>query len=185
MSKIGKIPVKIPNGVEVNIDNGFIVIKGPKGELKQLIHRGIDIKVADNKINIEVSNTNDRSLRSLWGLTRSLINNMVIGVTQGYEKKLEVNGVGYRVALKGDRLNLEVGFSHPVEFKLPKGLEAKVEKNVITVAGIDKQQVGEISAQIRKIKPPEPYKGKGIKYLEETIRRKAGKVMKSAEGGGK
>lgn len=186
MSKIGRIPIKLPDGVEMKVSPDNIVsVKGPKGELKQALSSGVKIDIADNVATVSVKNQDDKEQRSLWGLSRSLVNNMVIGTSQGYEKKLEINGVGYRAAIKGKTLTLEVGFSHPVVFNLPEQIEAKIEKNIITITGIDKQIVGEISAQIRKIKPPEPYKGKGIKYVEETIRRKAGKVMKSAEGASK
>ncbi len=183
MSKVGKIPIKLPQGVELKINpDNIVVVKGPKGELQQQLHSGVIIEVKDSAVSVSVKDPDDKELRSLWGLSRALINNMIVGTTQGYEKKLEINGVGYRAAMKGKTLTLEVGYSHPVDFPLPEGIEIKVEKNVITVSGINKQIVGEISAQIRKIRPPEPYKGKGIKYMDEVIRRKAGKVMKSAEG---
>ena len=165
----------------INIQDGDI--KHTIEILKKLTEEGF-IKIEGDKI-VVIRPTEQKRHRALHGLYRSLINNMVIGVSQGFEKKLEINGVGYRAAIKGKTLTLEVGFSHPVVFNLPEEVEAKIEKNIITITGINKQIVGEISAQIRKIKPPEPYKGKGIKYVEETIRRKAGKVMKSAEGASK
>lgn len=182
MSKIGKTPISLPSGVKVSVDNdNLIKIKGQKGELGQKLAPYVTLKQADNQILVSVKDPADRNQRSVWGLSRSLINNMVRGVTQGYEKKLEINGVGYRAALKGKILVLNVGFSHPVEFALPEGIEAKIDKNIITLLSIDKQLVGEIASQIRRIRPPEPYKGKGIKYIDEVIRRKAGKVAKSTE----
>lgn len=183
MSKIGKIPVPVPAGVTVSVDAAnLVVVKGPKGELSQQLLPSVIIEQAENELQVKVKNPDDRSQRAVWGLSRSLLFNMVHGVSQGYERKLEINGVGYRAVAAGQLITLNLGYSHPVEFQLPQGITAKVEKNLITLSGIHKQQIGEIAAQIRKLRPPEPYKGKGIKYLEETIRRKAGKAVKSAEG---
>ena len=176
MSRLGKQPIGIPEGTQVKIEDGFIVVKGAKGELKQKLHNLVKVDVGDKEIKVSVKNSEDRKERAFWGLFYSLINNMVTGVNEGFEKKLEVNGVGYRVALQGKKLVLNVGFSHPVEFDLPEGISAQVEGNVITVIGADKQQVGEIAAQIRKVRKPEPYKGKGIKYIDEVIKRKEGKT---------
>jgi large subunit ribosomal protein L6 len=183
MSKIGKTPIQIPTGVEFRVDEANqVVVKGPKGELTRKFDRSVGFELKNNKVIVSVKNPDNKMQRALWGLSRSLLNNMVIGSNLGYEKKLEINGVGYRAALQGKSLNFNLGFSHPVIFEVPSGIEAKVEKNVITISGIDKQQVGEIAAQIRHLKPPEPYKGKGIRYIDEVVRRKAGKVAKTAEG---
>lgn len=180
MSRIGKNPIQIPEKVEVKVNDGLIVVKGEQGELKQKIHPQVLVEIEDKQVVIKIKNDKDKLQKSLWGTTRQLINNMILGVTQGFEKKLEVNGVGYRVQLNGKLLVLNVGYSHPVEFKVPDGIDISVEKNIITVSGIDKQLVGETAAQIRKVRKPEPYKGKGIKYVDEVIRRKMGKQAKAA-----
>jgi len=179
MSRIGKKPILIPEKVGVKISNHLVVVSGPKGELKRNVHSLIKIEVKDKEIVLNIKNEDDKLEKSLWGTERQLINNMIVGVNEGFSKKLEINGVGYRAATSGKSLTLSVGYSHPVEFKIPEGIDVSVEKNLITVSGIDKQQVGEISAQIRKIRKPEPYKGKGIKYVDEVIIRKAGKQAKS------
>lgn len=176
MSRIGKQPVVIPEGVTVEIIDRTINVSGKKGKLQEKLVPGVDVKIEDNKIIVSVKNPEDKKQRAKWGLQRSLINNMVNGVTNGYEKKLEVNGVGYRVSLQGKKIVLNVGFSHPVEYNLPETVEAVVEKNVITLTSFDKHLIGQTAAEIRNIKKPEPYKGKGIKYSDEIIRRKAGKV---------
>lgn len=181
MSRVGKKPISVPAGVEVKIENEAVIVKGPKGELKQELHPRIKVAKDEEGIKVNVDSTKDKFGRSLWGLFRNLIKNMVLGVTVGFEKKLEINGVGYRVALQGGKVILNVGFSHPVEYSLPKGISAAVEKNVITISGIDKQLVGEVAAQIRSVRKPEPYKGKGIKYIDEVIRRKSGKQAKASE----
>jgi large subunit ribosomal protein L6 len=185
MSRIGKLPVKIPGEVKATLEGDVIKIKGPKGELKQEIHPRVKIDLKEGEVIVTVKDPEDKDDRSLWGLFRVLINNMVIGVTKGFEKKLEINGVGFKAASSGQKVILNVGFSHPVTFPFPAGIAVKVEKNVMTVSGIDKQMVGEIAAEIRAIKPPEPYKGKGIKYIDEVIRRKAGKAAKTAGEGAK
>ena len=179
MSRIGKKPILIPEKVDVKISNGLVVVSGPKGELKRNVNSLIKIEIKDKEIVLNIKNEDDKLEKSLWGTERQLINNMIVGVNEGFSKKLEINGVGYRAATSGKSLTLSVGYSHPVEFKIPEGIDVSVEKNLITVSGIDKQQVGEISAQIRKIRKPEPYKGKGIKYVDEVIIRKAGKQAKS------
>ncbi len=176
MSRLGKLPIKIPAGTQVSIDKGVIIVKGPKGELKQELHKLVKIENTPEEIIVKVKNENDKEERSLWGLFRALINNMVVGVNTGYEKKLEIKGVGYKVAVAGNKINLSLGFSHPIEFPLPAGTSAVAEGNSLTISGIDKQLVGELAAQIRKLRKPEPYKGKGIKYSDEVIRRKAGKA---------
>lgn len=181
MSRIGKLPIAIPNGVTITVDNqkdsGTITVTGPKGSLTQFTMPGIT--VAQQESNIIVSRIDDEAPnRAKHGLMRSLVNNMVVGVTTGFTKKLEINGVGYRVAMAGQGLKLNLGFSHDVNFKLPEGVNAAVEQNIITISGISKQQVGQVAAEIRALKKPEPYKGKGIKYEGERIIRKSGKSGK-------
>lgn len=177
MSRIGKLPIKIPSGVTITVDSGFVTVNGPKGELTQFITPDVTVKVEDG--NLTVTRRDDtKPSKSQHGLMRALINNMVTGVTKGFEKKLEVNGVGFRVGMAGTDLELSLGFSHPVKYKAPTGVQITTNKMEITVSGIDKQQVGQAAAEIRELKKPEPYKGKGIKYADETIRRKAGKTGK-------
>lgn len=180
MSRIGNKPVELPAGVTLSIEGNVIAVKGPKGELKEQLQRGIVVKIVDNKV--EISRKNDeKQTKAFHGLVRSLISNMVEGVTKGYEKRLEMIGTGYRVALQGNKLVLSVGFSHPVEIEQPQGIQFKTEgNNKIIINGISKYLVGQVSANIRKVRPPEPYKGKGIKYQDEHIRRKAGKAVKAA-----
>ena len=176
MSRVGKNPVVVPKGVEVNIDNNnHLTVKGPKGELQRDLPIEMEITVNTNEIIVQRPN-DLKKMKSLHGLTRSLINNMVIGVSNGYEKKLEVNGVGYRAQKQGKKLVLNLGYSHPVEMEDPEGLESTVDGQIITVSGIDKEKVGQYAAEIREKRRPEPYKGKGIKYVEEHIRRKVGKT---------
>lgn len=179
MSRIGKKPIELPEKVEVKIEGSDLTVKGPKGELRLRIHPAVKISREANLILVNVGDENDAKQRALWGLTRTLAANMIEGVTKGFEKKLEINGIGYKAGVNGQKLILNVGYSHPVEFVVPAGVTVKVEANVITVAGIEKRLVGEIAAQIRAIKKPEPYKGKGIKYLDEQVRRKAGKAAKA------
>lgn len=179
MSRIGKIPIEIPNDVKVTIDNHRISVSGPKGTLQQTFRPEVKIIFDGGKLNIE--RVSDSKLaKSQHGLVRTLVANMIKGVTEGWEKKLELSGVGYRALLDGkEKLILQVGYSHPVEFIVPSGIEFAVEgNNKITVLGLDKAHVGQIAAQIRKVRPPEPYKGKGIHYLGEKIRRKVGKTGK-------
>ncbi len=171
----------MPEGAEAKIQDNFIVVKGKKGELKQELHNLVKVEIKDRIISVSVKRPEVKKERAFWGLYRSLINNMVAGVSEGYEKKLEVIGVGYRVALAGKKIILNVGYSHPVDFPLPKGISAQVEGNAITISGIDKQLVGETAARIRKVRKPEPYKGKGIKYIDEIIRRKEGKAAAKGE----
>jgi large subunit ribosomal protein L6 len=172
------MPIAIPAGVTVEVaENNHVTVKGPKGTLERTLPSEMDIKVEGAEV--IVTRPNDlKKMKSLHGLTRTLINNMVIGVTEGYEKKLEVNGVGYRVQKSGKNLTLHLGYSHPVDMVDPEGLESVVEGNVITIKGIDKEKVGQYAAEIRDKRRPEPYKGKGIKYMDEVIRRKAGKTGK-------
>ncbi|MCM1498278.1 MAG: 50S ribosomal protein L6 [Clostridium sp.] len=178
MSRIGRMPIAVPAGVTVDIaENNQVTVKGPKGTLQRVLPAEMDIKLEGDQV--VVTRPNDlKKMKSLHGLTRTLINNMVIGVTDGYTKVLEVNGVGYRVAKQGKKLVLNLGYSHPVEMEDPEGLESKVEGNTITVSGIDKEKVGQYAAEIREKRTPEPYKGKGIKYADEVIRRKVGKTGK-------
>jgi large subunit ribosomal protein L6 len=176
MSRLGKLPIAIPKGTTVLLTADLLSVKGPKGTLTQLIPAEVKLAITDEQISVTVMDADDKKQRALWGLMRSLIRNMVEGVNKGFEKKLEINGVGYKMASAGDKVNLSLGFSHPVVFNLPKGITAVVEGKFITIAGFDKQLVGETAASIRRLKEPEPYKGKGIKYVDEVIRRKAGKT---------
>ena len=179
MSRIGRMPIALPAGVTVDIaENNKVTVKGPKGTLERVLPAEMEIKL--DGTTVTVSRPNDlKKMKSLHGLTRTLINNMVVGVSQGYEKKLEVNGVGYKAAKNGKVLNLSLGYSHPVEMVDPEGLEVAVEgQNLIIVKGIDKEKVGQYAAEIRSKREPEPYKGKGIKYVDEVIRRKVGKTGK-------
>ena len=179
MSRIGRMPIAIPAGVTVDIaENNKVTVKGPKGTLERVLPTEMEIKVENNEV--VVTRPNDlKKMKSLHGLTRTLINNMVVGVTNGYEKVLEVNGVGYKAAKQGKKLVLSLGYSHPVEMEDPEGVEAIVEgQNKIIVKGIDKEKVGQYAANIREKRQPEPYKGKGIKYADEVIRRKVGKTGK-------
>src|SRR3989344_442622 len=179
MSRIGKKPVIVPSGVEVKINAGDISVIGPKGTLPLTLHPHVTAKLEENNVLVQVKNPDLKEDKALWGLYRAIIANMIRGVTEGFEKKLEVNGVGYRAAVSGNKLVLNLGFSHPVEMEIPQGLTATVEKNVITVSGIDRQAVGQLAAVIRSQKPPEPYKGKDIRYIDEVVRRKAGKAAKA------
>ena len=178
MSRIGRLPVVVPAGVEVTItENNEVTVKGPKGTLEKALTREMDIKLEDG--HVVVTRPSDlKKMKSLHGLTRTLIQNMVTGVSEGYEKVLEVNGVGYRAAKQGKKLVLSLGYSHPVEMEDPEGLESAVDGNKIIVKGIDKERVGQYAAEIRDKRRPEPYKGKGIKYADEVIRRKVGKTGK-------
>ncbi|MFH1890410.1 MAG: 50S ribosomal protein L6 [Candidatus Kuenenbacteria bacterium] len=181
MSRIGKKPIKIPVGTTVNIDGQVVTAKGPKGELSYKVHPSVKIGKKDNSLELSISRVEDKKEKELWGTNRQIVNNVIIGVSDGYTRQLEINGVGYKAELKGNILALHVGYSHSIEFELPEGVIARVEKNVITLESIDKQLLGETAARIRKVRKPEPYKGKGIKYMEEVIRRKAGKQVKVAE----
>lgn len=174
MSRIGKKPVIILPGVEVKIEGKEISAKGPKGVLSMKMAPEISFEIKDKEI-ILTPKAEDLKSKALWGLMRTLLSNMIDGVTKGFEKRLEINGVGFKAAVEGKRLSVNVGYSHPVYIEAPAGIEFKVEKNVIIVTGIDKELVGQISASIRRVKPPEPYKGKGIKYADEVIKKKLGK----------
>lgn len=181
MSRIGKMPIDIPAGVDVTIDGSTVTVKGPKGELTRTVHKNITVE-KDGAV-ITVTRPNDENLnKSLHGLTRTLIANMVEGVSKGYSKELEVNGVGYRAQKNGNELVLTVGFSHPVTFKENDDIKIEVPgPNKIIISGSDKQKVGQFAAEVREVRPPEPYKGKGIKYVDEFIRRKEGKAAKGGK----
>jgi large subunit ribosomal protein L6 len=178
MSRIGRLPVAIPSGVDITIDGQAVKVKGPKGELSHVVAEPITVEKGD--AGLEVKRPNDeRQSRALHGLTRSLINNMVLGVTEGYEKKMEIHGTGYRVAAKGSDLEFSLGYSHPILIQAPAGINFAVENPTrFSVQGIDKQLVGEVAANIRKLRKPDPYKGKGVRYAGEQIRRKVGKAGK-------
>ena len=178
MSRIGRLPITVPAGVEVNIDGATVSVKGPKGKLNHVVASPISVSLEENTVSV-TRPTDDRVARSLHGLTRTLIDNMIIGVTQGYSKGLEIHGTGYRVQAKGSDLEFALGYSHPVNVSAPEGISFTVEgANKLTVSGISKQQVGEVAANIRKLRKPDPYKGKGVRYAGEIIRRKVGKAGK-------
>ena len=179
MSRIGKKPIQVPSGVDVQVSDSEIRAKGPKGELKLALHPHVRLERAGDVLTVSVKDEENKKDRALWGLFNRLAANLIVGVTKGYEKSLEFVGVGYKVSLAGKTVKMDVGFSHEVEFPLPAGIDAKVDKNTLTLSGIDKQLVGETAARIRRIRKPEPYKGKGIKYVDEVIRRKAGKSAKA------
>ncbi|MGI8879495.1 MAG: 50S ribosomal protein L6 [Jatrophihabitans sp.] len=178
MSRIGKLPVTLPSGVDVSIDGQLVVVKGPKGTLEHTVAEPITVSQADGTLEVQRPD-DERESKALHGLSRTLINNMVVGVTDGYRKSLEIVGTGYRVQARGGDLEFALGFSHPVIIKAPKGISFTVESPTrFAVAGIDKQQVGEVAANIRKLRKPDPYKGKGVRYQGEVVRRKAGKTGK-------
>lgn len=182
MSRIGKLPVAIPAGVKIAVEGGAVRLEGPKGKLQASVPSGVDVKVEGNLLRIE-RQTEDRKIRALHGLTRKLIANMTQGVSQGFTRVLDINGVGYRAEVKGQEIHMTLGYSHPVVFRLPAGVTAAVERQVIiTLSSADRQVLGETAAKLRSLRPPEPYKGKGIKYREEVIKRKAGKAVGSAGG---
>jgi large subunit ribosomal protein L6 len=175
MSRVGNLPIVIPQGVKVDINKNLVTIEGPKGKMKQEVKSEIEFNLENNLLKITRRNET-KPVKALHGLYRSLLNNMVIGVSKGFEKKLAINGVGYRAEVKGQMLILNLGYSNPVEYPIPEGIKITVETNTkVTVGGISKEQVGQVCAEIRFLRPPEPYKGKGIKYEDETIRRKVGK----------
>lgn len=175
MSRIGKQPITVPEKVNVTISDRKIDVKGPKGELSFTHHEGVTVGEEDKNLIVKPVDASNKN-RALWGLTRTLVNNMMVGVTTGFTKNLEFNGVGYKAAVKGRSLVLNLGYSHPIDYELPEGVDAKVTKNVIELSGCNKELVGFAAAKIRSFRKPEPYKGKGIKYSDETIIRKAGKT---------
>ena len=182
MSRIGKQPVEVPNGVTIEINGSNVAVKGSKGELKKDFHKDMQIKLEENSLTVSRTG-NSKQQRSLHGLTRNILKNMVEGVTKGFERKLEIIGIGYRATANKNKITMTLGYSHPVEFIAPQGVEFKMDeekKNIITISGIDKQTLGEVAAKVRSFRPPEPYKGKGIKYMEERVVRKAGKSAAKA-----
>lgn len=179
MSKIGKKPIVIPAGVQITMAAQKVTAKGPKGELVLSLHPKVTAMLTGQELKVSVKKPEQAQSRALWGTFRSLLQNMVQGVSAGFEKKLEIIGTGYKAAVAAGKLTLNLGYSRPIELLIPKGLEVKIEKNVLSVAGADKQLVGEFAAKVRSQRKPEPYKGKGVKYLQEIIRRKAGKVVKA------
>lgn len=178
MSRIGKLPVKLASGLEAKLEGNKLIIK--KGQDEKVIDtKGVvKVNIDGDTITFAPADENDKFAKAMWGTVRALANNAVIGLTQGFEKKLEINGVGYRAAVKGNVLELQLGYSHPINYEIPAGITITVEKNIITVKGSDKQQVGQVATEIRSFRKPEPYKGKGVKYVDEVIIRKAGKTAK-------
>ncbi len=175
MSRIGKQPISVPSGVEISVVGRDVQVKGPKGELGIKLMRGLNISVEEGNATI-VREAENASTQESYGLTRTLVANMVQGVSSGYERQLEIHGVGYRASVTGRAINLSLGYSHPINYDLPEGIEAKIERNIITISGHNKQLVGQVAAELRALRKPEPYKGKGIRYVGEHIRRKAGKA---------
>lgn len=181
MSRKGKMPVVLPKGVQVQVQDNTVIVKGPKGTLNQALVPGVKLTVDTETVAVEVAD-DSRELRRFHGLYRALLENMVVGTSTGFEKKLEMIGVGYRAAVQGAVLDLQLGYSHPTQLHIPTGLQVKVEKNTaITITGTDKQAVGQFAAQVRALRSPEPYQGKGVRYVNEYVRRKAGKAAKSAK----
>lgn len=179
MSKIGQLPVELPSGVTVEINGQHLVVSGPKGKLEMKVDKHVKFRLENNQLLFEADKEN-KFARSIWGTTRKIVANMVKGVFEGWQKQLELIGTGYRAEVQGTTLVLTVGYSHPIKIEAPEGINFKVEKGIVTVDGIDRTLVGQVSANIRASRPPEPYKGKGVKYVGEVIRRKAGKAAKAA-----
>ena len=176
MSRVGKKPIITPEGVEIQLDGEMLTVRGPKGELRRLIHQRVKVQIDDSRISLSISDDSKKS-RSLFGLFRTLIDNMVVGVTEGFQRTLEISGVGYRVEVSGNNLVLNLGYSNPITYDIPKGVNAQIDqRNKIILSGIDKELLGATAAKLRSMRAPEPYKGKGVKYLEERIKRKAGKT---------
>lgn len=180
MSRLGKLPVLIPAGVKIEMAEAKALVTGPKGTVNVLVARPVKIVIEDDKAIVTVNDPASNKQKALWGLTRMLLANAVVGVTTGFSKTLELVGVGFKATVSGQKIVLNLGFSHPVEFNVPAGVTITQDKNNLTLSGIDKQLVGQVAAEIRALKKPEPYKGKGIKYADEIVRRKAGKVAKAA-----
>ena len=178
MSKIGKKPVQVPKGVDIKIDDNLISVKGPRGELKMTLNDVVSVSTQEGSISVNLKNNQDKA--EIWGLTRALIANMIKGVTTGFEKNLEFEGVGYKANVKGSELELNLGYSHPISIKIPEGINIKVEKSVIKIEGMDKESIGHFAAEVKSKRLPEPYKGSGIRYVGEVIRRKAGKKAATA-----
>ncbi len=181
MSKIGKKQISVPQGVTITVQDSVVTVRGSKGEMNRAIPESLGISVAENSVTIAPNGSaSDENLSQQWGLYRSLLRNMIIGVSEGFQKSLEFQGVGYKAVPKGNDLELNLGFSHPIFYKAPEGVSFKVEKNIITVSGIDKELIGQVAAEIRSYRLPEPYKGSGIRYVGEIIRKKAGKKAVAA-----
>jgi large subunit ribosomal protein L6 len=177
MSRVGKKPIPVPEKTKIAFDNRVVTVEGTKGKLSRTIHPDVDLKIENNQIQLSIRR-NDKKTKAQWGTARAVIANMVTGVSKGFERVLEINGIGYRAEVKGNVVDLNLGYSHPISFELPEGISAQVERNTIRLSGIDKEKLGFAASSIRKFRPPEPYKGKGIKYAEEHIIRKAGKTGK-------
>lgn len=175
MSRVGKKPISIPDNAKISYDNRVITVQGEKGTLKRTVHPDVDLKIEDKILSVTLDKET-RINKALQGLTRSLIANMITGVSKGFDRQLEINGIGYRAELKGKSIVFNLGYSHPINFDLPDGVSATVDKSIVKLTGIDKELLGHTAAAIRRLRPPEPYKGKGIKYVEERIQRKAGKT---------
>lgn len=177
MSRVGKKPIKISDKIKISYTDRVLTVSGEKGTLSRTIHPDVDLNIEADTLTVTILNM-DKKTRSLWGMTRALVANMVTGVSQGFDRALEINGIGYRAELKGNNIELNLGYSHPIVFPLPEGISANLEKNMIKLSGIDKDLLGYTASTIRSLRPPEPYKGKGVKYAEEQIQRKAGKTAK-------
>ncbi len=175
MSRIGKKPIPIPDKIKITYDNRVINVQGEKGNLSRTIHQALDLKIEDGVITV-IPKKDDKNSNALQGLTRTLVSNMITGVSKGFERVLEINGIGYRAELSGNNIVFNLGYSHPINFGIPAGVSVSVEKSNVRLSGIDKEQLGHMAAAIRRLRPPEPYKGKGVKYVEEHIQRKAGKT---------
>jgi len=177
MSRVGKKPIEISDKIKITYSDRILTVSGEKGTLTRTIHPDVNLNIEDNSLTVTIDNM-DKKTRSLWGMTRALIANMVTGVSQGFERALEINGIGYRAELKGKNIEFNLGYSHPIDFPLPEGISANIDKNIIKLSGIDKDLLGYTASNIRSLRPPEPYKGKGVKYAGEYIQRKAGKTAK-------
>ena len=177
MSRVGKKPIPVPEKTKIAFDNRVVTVEGTKGKLSRTIHPDVDLKIENDQIHLSIRR-NDKQTKAQWGTARAVVANMVTGVSKGFERVLEINGIGYRAEVKGHVVDLNLGYSHPISFELPEGISAQVEKNTIRWSGMDKEKLGFAASSIRKFRPPEPYKGKGIKYAEEHIVRKAGKTGK-------
>lgn len=181
MSRIGRQKIEVPENVDIDISDSEISVSGPKGELQRGVHHLVNIEINDGEISVDVENKDNKKERALWGTFSAHVQNMVEGVTEGFKKELEINGVGYRVKMKGNDVEVEAGFSEPVVYDIPENIDASVDGKKIIIEGFDKELVGKVASEIRAIRPPEPYKGKGIKYVDETIRRKEGKTASAEE----
>jgi large subunit ribosomal protein L6 len=177
MSRVGKKPIEISDKIKIAYSDRILTVSGDKGTLTRTIHPDVNLNIEDNSLTVTIENM-DKKTRSLWGMTRAIVANMVTGVTQGFERALEINGIGYRAEINGKNILFNLGYSHPIDFPLPEGISAIIEKNIIKLSGIDKDLLGYTASTIRSLRPPEPYKGKGVKYAEEYIQRKAGKTAK-------